>query len=108
MEGDLFDPTLWSVAEADGRVVGSISGILFPDTGWIRPLAVARSHRRRGIALALLQRTFRELHRRGAIEVGLIVDADNQAGATRLYERAGMHPEREYLNYEKTVGVDGL
>ena len=37
----------------------------------------------------------------------LIVDTDNQTGATRLYERAGMQVEQEYAAYRKVLGVGG-
>jgi hypothetical protein len=36
-------------------------------------------------------------------EVRLNLDAENQTGATRLYERAGMTLRREWLVYEKPL-----
>ena len=53
-------------------------------------LGVRPSSRRRGLGLALLRHSFRELRARGVDTVGLCVDASNPTGATRLYERAGM------------------
>jgi hypothetical protein len=35
--------------------------------------------------------------------IGLSVDAANLTGATRLYERAGMHVSQEYVSYEKEL-----
>jgi ribosomal protein S18 acetylase RimI-like enzyme len=35
--------------------------------------------------------------------VGLEVDSENESGATRLYERAGMHVTRRYATYEKAL-----
>jgi hypothetical protein len=35
--------------------------------------------------------------------VGLGVDADSLTGATRLYEKAGMHVVRELATYEKEL-----
>jgi mycothiol synthase len=41
--------------------------------------------------------------RRGVRSVGLGVDAQNPTGATRLYERAGMHVVFEAIVYEKEL-----
>jgi mycothiol synthase len=60
--------------------------------------------RKRGIGRALLERSLREFRRRGVEVAKLEVDAANETGATRLYERVGMRVEREYLLYEKPVG----
>jgi ribosomal protein S18 acetylase RimI-like enzyme len=61
------------------------------DIGWIRSLGVRRRWRRKGLAMALLHHSFGEFYRRGKRSVGLGVDSENPTGATRLYERAGMH-----------------
>jgi mycothiol synthase len=53
--------------------------------------------------VALLQHSFRELYARGQKKVGLGVDAASLTGATRLYERAGMHVARQYDTYEKEL-----
>jgi ribosomal protein S18 acetylase RimI-like enzyme len=54
-----------------------------------------------GLGMALLLHSFGEFYKRGQTVVCLGVDADNPTGATRLYERAGMHVETEYVCYEK-------
>src|SRR3954452_24977682 len=48
-----FDPSLWFVAEADGRIVGAIVCPDYEDVGWIRQLGVERRWRGRGIGTAL-------------------------------------------------------
>lgn len=53
--------------------------------------------------MALLQRTFREFYLRGIYKVALDVDSQNLTGATRLYQRAGMHITRRYNTYEKEI-----
>ena len=53
-----------------------------------------------GLGLALLHHTFREFYKRGKERVGLGVDATSLTGATRLYERAGMHVQKTFHNYE--------
>ena len=68
--------------------------------GWVGELGVRAPWRRRGLGLALLRHAFAELGRRGAMRVGLGVDAENTTGAVRLYERAGMHVTRRYDTWE--------
>ena len=53
--------------------------------------------------MALLLHSFGEFYRRGRHTVGLGVDSQNLTGATRLYERAGMHVARIYIAYEKEL-----
>ena len=59
--------------------------------------------RQRGLGLALLRHAFGEFYRRGQPRVGLGVDAQNPTGATRLYERAGMHIAYEAVAFEKEL-----
>jgi len=100
-----FDPRLWFLALDDGEIAGiSLCRSEFggdPDLGWVSILGVRRPWRRRGVGLALLHHSFRELRARGKSRVGLGVDADNATGAVRLYERAGMSPARKHIWYER-------
>ena len=102
-----FDPALFFLAMDGDQVVGI--SLCDPrahddaDMGWVDTLGVLRSHRRRGLGLALLQHTFGEFYRRGTRKVGLGVDASSLTGATRLYERAGMHVYRQFRTYEKEL-----
>ena len=66
-------------------------------------LAIRRQWRRRGIGLAFLYHAFGEFYRREIHNVYLGVDAQSLTGATRLYERAGMHVVRQYNTYEKEL-----
>jgi mycothiol synthase len=102
-----YDPALWFVA-LDGEEIAGISLCDFkshedPKMGWVGTLGVRRPWRRRGLGVALLQHSFRELYERGQKKVGLGVDAASLTGATRLYERAGMHVARQYDTYEKEL-----
>ena len=74
-----------------------------PDMAWVNTLGVRRPWRRQGLALALLHYTFGHFYRRGQKRVGLGVDASSLTGATRLYEKAGMHVSRQYDTYEKEL-----
>jgi ribosomal protein S18 acetylase RimI-like enzyme len=74
-----------------------------PDMAWVNTLGVRRPWRRQGLALALLHDTFGHFYRDGQKRVGLGVDASSLTGATRLYEKAGMHVSRQYDTYEKEL-----
>ncbi len=103
----LFDPDLWFLAVEGDTIVGSSLCRLGrpedPRIGWVGDLSVRRPWRRRGVALALLHHTFGAFFRRGVHRVGLGVDSENLTGATRLYARAGMHPYRSFLSYQKDL-----
>ncbi len=107
-----FDPTVWFLAMDGPRVAGICLCSSYvpedPQKAWVGTLGVVRDYRRRGIGLALLHHTFGEFYRRGYQRVGLGVDADSLTGATRLYEKAGMHVTRSLCSYQKVVrdGVD--
>ena len=104
-----FDPSLWFLA-VDGEDVAGFAlcqrSETRTDTGWVNVLGVRRPWRRRGLGEALLRHSFAEFHRRGFPRVGLGVDAQSPTGATRLYERAGMHVERRTDFYEKDLEPD--
>jgi ribosomal protein S18 acetylase RimI-like enzyme len=102
-----FEADLWLVAW-DGEEVAGAS-LNYPERfgdpgyGWIGTLGVRRPWRRRGVGEALLRRSFAALHARGLRKVRLGVDAENPTGATRLYERAGMHVLRQSNTWEREL-----
>ena len=103
VERETFDPTLWFLAY-DGDQIAGVSLCAHRDElGWVDTLGVLRPWRKLGLGKALLQHSFGEFYRRGTRTVGLGVDAQNLTGATRLYERVGMHVVRVYINYEKEL-----
>jgi len=59
-------------------------------SAFIKDLAVAPGHRRRGIGEALLRRSFAHFADEGAPHVELKVKIGNPTGAERLYVRLGM------------------
>ena len=73
--------------------------------GWVASIGVLEPYRRRGLGMALLQHCFSELYRCGCRKISLGVDAQNPTGATRLYERAGMHQVFEAVVYEKPLSL---
>lgn len=92
-----FDPERFLLAAEGGDVIGAALGFSFEGEGWIEQLAVRRSHRGRGIARALLHRSFRQAWDRGERTSGLSTNSDT--GALTLYEKVGMHVRRSYTNY---------
>jgi mycothiol synthase len=107
-EGSGFDPSLWFLATEGEEVVGAAccraSSPRSEGTAHVADLAVREPWRRRGVALALLHSAFGEFHRRGIPRAELGVDAESPTGATRLYERAGMHAEISWEFWEKELG----
>jgi mycothiol synthase len=101
-----FDPQLWFIAEDDGNAAGiSLCRPVRdgdPKKGWVSVLGVRKPWRRRGLGLALLRHSFRELRIRGKTRVGLGVDGDN-ANAVALYEKAGMLRDRTSVWYERLL-----
>ena len=99
--GPDFDPQQWYLAWDGEQLAGYSLCRSKQDLGWIAPLGVRRPWRKRGLGLALLKHSFRELYQRGYTTIGLTVDAASPTGATRLYERAGMHIASEFVVCEK-------
>ena len=86
-----FDAGLWLLALDGDRVVATSTNSIIPENlGWVSGLGVVPSHRRRGIARAILLQALGDFWRRGLRSVALGVDADSLTGATRLYESVGM------------------
>ena len=105
MESERFDPALWCVVRAGDEIAaGSISTGDTYGGGFVHSLFTRRPWRRLGVGAALLHDAFGRFWERGERSVGLGVDAANDTGAFRLYERAGMTPALGWVVYEKTLG----
>jgi mycothiol synthase len=99
-----FDPTLWFLVREGGAVAAVIRNE--PERnggGYVAALGVARPWRGKGLARALLMRTFAEFYARGVPRVTLGVDAQSPTGATKLYESVGMLTENAGVVYEKAL-----
>lgn len=97
-----FDASLWFIAYEGEQIAG---GALCSDgsQSWVDTLGILRPWRRKGLGLVLLHHAFGEFYRRGKHTVVLGVDSQNLTGATRLYQRAGMHIKRENISFEKEL-----
>jgi len=106
-----FEPHLWFLAVEDGPEGEQIAGVSLcrshsmqePDAAHVMDLGVRRPWRRRGVALALLHHTFRVFQAMGIDKVTLGVDASSLTGATRLYEKAGMHVSERWDLHHKIL-----
>jgi mycothiol synthase len=101
-----FDPSFWFLARAGDEIAGfslCLPNETRADTCIVSLLGVRRPWRRRGLGEALLRHSFAEFRRRGFRRAQLGVDADSPTGATRLYERVGMHVVRRIDFYEKQL-----
>jgi mycothiol synthase len=99
-----YDPTLWLLATEAGEPVGALIASVSDDRGWVDVLGVLAPWRGRGIAGALLRRSFATFAGRGLRQVLLSVDAENPTGATRLYERVGMRVVNRWDWWERSSG----
>jgi ribosomal protein S18 acetylase RimI-like enzyme len=82
------DPDLFLVAEIDHQIIGSVMGGYDGRRGMMYHLAISPSHRRQGIAGALVDELEHRLRARGCIRYYLLVTPHNQE-AIRFYERRG-------------------
>ena len=102
LEGDRFDPALWCVVRAGNEIAAGT--MCTGDTyggGFVHGLFTRRPWRKQGVGAALLGDALGRFWERGEHSVGLGVDAANDTGAFRLYERAGMTPALGWVVYEK-------
>lgn len=103
IERESFDPSLWFLAWEGDAIGGASCCAVREGDAWVNVLGVRRPWRKRGVGLALLLHTLGEFYRRGLRTGVLEVDSENPTGATRLYERAGMHVVRQSDAYEKVL-----
>ena len=101
--GPNYDPTLWLMARDGRAAVGALTANVSGDHGWVGEIGVLATHRGRGIAGALLRRSFGTFAARGVGRAMLAVDAENPTGATALYERVGMRIIKRWDLWERTT-----
>jgi mycothiol synthase len=102
-EGPGYDPTLWALAAEGDEPVGALTASLVDERGWVDEVGVRPAWRGRGVAAALLLRSFAMFAGRGIRRVILNVDAENPTGATRLYERVGMRIAARWELWERST-----
>ena len=85
------------IVAVDGTQVVGGALLLDSEEIWVDKLAVASTHRHRGIGRGLLQTAFRRSFDRGYDHTSL--STDSRTGALSLYERIGMHVTRSFTNW---------
>ena len=98
--------TAWA-AELDGRVAGILIGQVAANELEILNLAVAKAHRRRGIATQLLTAALESARAAGARESYLEVRASNEAGIA-FYSRMGFRVSGHRPNYYRDPVEDAV
>lgn len=96
------DPDLFLVAEADGRIIGSVIGGFDGRRGLIYHLAVAASFRGQGIGSLLMDEVEARLRAKGCLKCYLLVTVDNSE-AEAYYQRRGWQPMDTVLLYGKEL-----
>ena len=102
-ENPEYDPALWTVIWDGNEVAGFSINHYRMGIGWIHILGVRPAWREKKLGLALLHHSFGEFYKRGMKTVGLGVDASYNTGATRLYQKVGMHTVSEFVTFEKEL-----
>jgi ribosomal-protein-alanine N-acetyltransferase len=98
--------TSW-IAEQDGCVAGFLIGRDVADEFEILNMAVARAHRRRGIAGQLVREALQSAGKQGAKRAYLEVRASNEA-AISLYQRHGFTQSGRRERYYESPPEDAL
>ena len=81
-------PELLLVAEVEDGIVGVVVGTTDARRGWVHRLAVLPTHRRRGLAAALVAELEGRFAERGLPRVNLLVMPENEEGL-RFWARLG-------------------
>lgn len=112
---DTEDVTVY-VAEVEGDIVGTATFLVLPNvtydcrpSGFIEAMVVRSDRRRRGIALAILDRLVADARRLGCHKLQLLSHKSHaEDGAHQLYRAAGFEAEaegfRRYLGGGSAVG----
>lgn len=97
-----FSPDLFLVAEADGRIAGTIIGGWDGWRGHIARLATDPALRRTGIARALVQEIESRLKAKGAHRIYALIDALSPQAAP-FWQAAGYVPNDDVIQYSRNV-----
>jgi mycothiol synthase len=111
IEDPNFDPSLWQVAWDGDQIVGMVLVFInekeneeyHRKRGWTENICVRRPWRKRGLARALIVRSFHAIKERGMQEAALGVDTQNVTGALHLYESVGFRPVKQTTLYRKPM-----
>lgn len=111
--GEFFLPGTSWVAYDGPKPVSYVMTAMYPhdfaDRGrteaWVEGVGTLRSHRKRGIASALITMVIRGFRNQGLQFARLGVDSENPTGANAIYERLGFFPEERTMTFTKSVSA---
>jgi mycothiol synthase len=113
VEDPSFNPGIWQVAwdTHENQVAGAVLNFIDEeenreynrDRAHMGPLGVRRPYRQKGLAKALIARSFAVLKTHGITDVALGVDSDNPTGAFNLYETMGFSTVETSVKYHKPI-----
>jgi ribosomal protein S18 acetylase RimI-like enzyme len=111
----LMDLSLWQVAWDGDEVAGMVRPFINADEntrfdvrrGWCENISTRAAWRGRGVASALIVRALRALRERGMTEAALGVDAQNETGALRLYQKMGFREAARETEWRRPLFLDG-
>jgi mycothiol synthase len=110
-ESPIFMPELWQVAWDGDQVAGMVQSFINHEEneeynrkrGYTENISVRRPWRRRGLARALIARSFQMIKAQGMTEAALGVDAENPNGALQLYQSMGFREVKRYTIFRKPL-----
>ncbi|GJM41028.1 MAG: putative acetyltransferase, GNAT [Ardenticatenaceae bacterium] len=106
-----FDPELFQIGWDGDEVAGGVCNYISKAEnekngrlrGYTEDIFVRRPWRKRGLAKALIARSFQILKEQGMTEAALTVDAENTTGAMQLYTDMGFQKEKMSVTYHKAI-----
>jgi mycothiol synthase len=106
-----FQPHLWQVAWDGDQVAGMVRNFIVEEEnqkfnrkrGYTESISVRRPWRKRGLAKALIARSFKMHKELGMEHAALGVDTENPNGALQLYESMGFKMVKHSATYRKPV-----
>jgi ribosomal protein S18 acetylase RimI-like enzyme len=112
-EHPTFQPRLWQVAWDGDEVAGMVLNFIdeaqneeyHRRRGYTETICVRRPWRKRGLAKALIARSFQVLKDEGMTEAALGVDTDNPSGALNLYKAMGFRRVKSFTTYRKPLDL---
>jgi mycothiol synthase len=110
-EKSYFNPELFQVAWDGDEVAGMVLNYIHEEEnseygrkrGYTEEISVRRPWRKKGLARALIAKSFKVLKDHGMTEAALAVDAENISGALKLYEDMGFRTVKRYTTYRKPL-----
>jgi len=113
-ESPEFEPSLFVIAYDGPEIAAGVLNVIADHEntdlgikrGWLDSVFTRRAWRRRGLARALILRSFVLLRERGMEIAALGVDADNPSGALGLYESVGFAVTARVTAWRKPMATD--